>query len=54
MELFLSRQNFQIAPVLDTCGWRCRLQRYLIENWDAVERGCVWKEAPQDGGKNDW
>ena len=23
MELFLSRQNDQIAPVLDTCGWRC-------------------------------
>ena len=23
MELFLSRQNVQIAPVLDTCGWRC-------------------------------
>ena len=21
MELFLSRQNDQIAPVLDTCGW---------------------------------
>ena len=23
MELFLSRQNDQIAPVLDTCGWHC-------------------------------
>ena len=23
MELFLSRQIDQIAPVLDTCGWRC-------------------------------
>ena len=23
MELFVSRQNVQIAPVLDTCGWRC-------------------------------
>ena len=23
MELFLSRQNDQIANVLDTCGWRC-------------------------------
>ena len=23
MELFLSRQNDQIAPVLDTCDWHC-------------------------------
>ena len=23
MELFLSRQNNQIAPVLDICGWHC-------------------------------
>ena len=25
MELFLSRQIDQIAPVLDTCGWRCSI-----------------------------
>ena len=29
MELFLSRQNDQIAPVLDTCGCHCVVSPYL-------------------------
>ena len=39
MELFLSRQNDQIAPVLDTCGWHCvvtpssnsEVQNFLVD-----------------------
>ena len=36
MELFLSRQNDQIAPVLDTCGWHCVVtpvsKQHIAEN----------------------
>ena len=37
MELFLSRQNDQIAPVLDTCGWRCSVTQSHLAYWHCIQ-----------------